>query len=151
VRLSAQDPAGGDHAGRVHRVRVALAGRRDAPEVRGLVRPRHGRRGGGVPMTAARGAGAGAASRLLRWFDRNRRDLPWRRQPSPYRTLVSEAMLQQTVVATVEPYFERFVSRFPDLRALAAAREDEVLALWSGLGYYARARNLHRTALAVVE
>ncbi len=87
---------------------------------------------------------------LLRWFDRHRRDLPWRRQPSPYRTLVSEFMLQQTVVATVEPYFERFVARFPDFAALAAAREDEVTALWSGLGYYARARNLRRAAIAVV-
>ena len=90
------------------------------------------------------------ASSLLRWFDRHRRDLPWRRQSSPYRTLVSEFMLQQTVVATVEPYFERFVARFPDFVALAAAREDEVTALWSGLGYYARARNLRRAAIAVV-
>ena len=87
---------------------------------------------------------------MLRWFDAHRRDLPWRRQPSPYRTLVSEFMLQQTVVATVEPYFERFVARFPDFAALAAAREDEVTALWSGLGYYARARNLRRAAIAVV-
>jgi len=91
-------------------------------------------------------APAGFARALLRWFDAHRRDLPWRRQPSPYRTLVSEFMLQQTVVATVEPYFERFVARFPDFAALAAAREDEVTALWSGLGYYARARNLHRLA-----
>jgi A/G-specific adenine glycosylase len=88
---------------------------------------------------------------LLRWFDRHRRDLPWRRRPSAYRTLVSELMLQQTVVATVVPYFERFVARFPDLRALAAASEEEVLALWSGLGYYARGRNLRRAAIAVVE
>jgi A/G-specific adenine glycosylase len=87
---------------------------------------------------------------LLRWFDAHQRDLPWRRQPSPYRTLVSEFMLQQTVVATVLPYFERFVARFPDFAALAAAREDDVTALWSGLGYYARARNLRRAALAVV-
>jgi A/G-specific adenine glycosylase len=79
-----------------------------------------------------------------------RRDLPWRRVRSPYRTLVSEFMLQQTVVATVLPYFERFVARFPDVRALAAARQDDVLAMWSGLGYYARARNLHRAATAVV-
>jgi A/G-specific adenine glycosylase len=93
---------------------------------------------------------AGFARALLRWFDAHRRDLPWRRHPSPYRTLVSEFMLQQTVVATVEPYFERFVARFPELAALAAAREDEVTALWSGLGYYARARNLRRAAIAVV-
>ncbi|HXI60150.1 MAG TPA: A/G-specific adenine glycosylase [Polyangia bacterium] len=87
---------------------------------------------------------------LLAWYDRVRRDLPWRRVRSPYRTLVSEFMLQQTVVATVLPYFDRFVARFPDVRALAAARQDDVLALWSGLGYYARARNLHRAAVAVV-
>jgi len=90
------------------------------------------------------------AAPLLHWFDRHRRDLPWRRQASPYRTLVSELMLQQTVVATVVPYFERFVARFPDFAALAAAPEDQVTALWSGLGYYARARNLRRAAIAVV-
>lgn len=88
---------------------------------------------------------------LLRWYDGARRDLPWRRDPSPYKTLVSEFMLQQTVVATVEPYFERFLARFPDVATLAAAAEDEVTALWSGLGYYARARNLHKAARAVVE
>ena len=88
---------------------------------------------------------------LLQWYDAGKRDLPWRREASAYRTLVSELMLQQTVVATVVPYFERFVRRFPDLRALAAASEEDVLALWSGLGYYARARNLHRTARRVVE
>jgi A/G-specific adenine glycosylase len=90
------------------------------------------------------------AGPLLRWFDRHRRDLPWRRSPSPYRTLVSELMLQQTVVATVEPYFQRFTARFPDLASLAAASEEEVIALWSGLGYYARARNLRRAAMTVV-
>ncbi|MES1205202.1 MAG: A/G-specific adenine glycosylase [Pseudomonadota bacterium] len=88
---------------------------------------------------------------LLAWYDRRRRDLPWRREASPYRTLVSEFMLQQTVVATAIPYFERFVARLPDVRALAAASEDDVLALWSGLGYYTRARNLHRAACTVVE
>ncbi|HVU51151.1 MAG TPA: A/G-specific adenine glycosylase [Polyangia bacterium] len=93
----------------------------------------------------------GLARPLLAWYDRARRDLPWRRAPSPYKTLVSEFMLQQTVVATVEPYFERFLARFPDVAALAAASEDEVTAAWSGLGYYARARNLHRAARAVVE
>jgi A/G-specific adenine glycosylase len=94
----------------------------------------------------------GLARPLLRWFDREQRDLPWRRDPSPYKTLVSELMLQQTVVATVEPYFVRFLARFPTLAALAAASEDEVTALWSGLGYYARARNLRRAAaLAVAE
>jgi A/G-specific adenine glycosylase len=88
---------------------------------------------------------------LLAWYDRARRDLPWRRAPSPWKTLVSELMLQQTVVATVRPFFERFVARFPDARALAGAAEDEVMALWSGLGYYRRARHLHRAARAIVE
>jgi len=87
---------------------------------------------------------------LLGWYDRSKRDLPWRRAPSPYRTLVSEFMLQQTVVATVEPYFARFIARFPDVAALAAATDDDVTALWSGLGYYARARNLRRAAAAIV-
>ncbi len=86
------------------------------------------------------------AGALLRWYDRDRRDMPWRREVSPYRTLVSETMLQQTVVATVIPYFDRFVARFPDFAALASASEDDVLASWSGLGYYRRARNLHRAA-----
>ncbi len=90
------------------------------------------------------------ARALLRWYDRSKRDLPWRRDPSPYKTLVSEFMLQQTVVATVEPYFTRFLARFPDVGALAAASDDDVTALWSGLGYYARARNLRRAAAAIV-
>jgi len=93
----------------------------------------------------------GFARALLRWYDRERRDLPWRRHPGAYGTLVSEFMLQQTVVATVIPYFQRFLARFPDFAALARAPEEEVLSLWSGLGYYARARNLHRAARAVVE
>ena len=93
----------------------------------------------------------GFAAALLAHHDRARRDLPWRRQRSAYRTLVSELMLQQTVVATVIPYFDRFVARFPDLAALAAASEEEVLTLWSGLGYYSRGRNLHRAARAVME
>ena len=90
------------------------------------------------------------ARKLLRWYDGAKRDLPWRRAPSPYKTLVSELMLQQTTVATVVPYFQRFLTRFPTLAALAAARDEEVTALWSGLGYYARARNLHRAAVEVV-
>ena len=88
------------------------------------------------------------ATVLLRWYDATKRDLPWRRSPSPYKTLVSELMLQQTAVATVIPYFERFLGRFPTLASLAAAGEEEVTALWSGLGYYARARNLRRAAVA---
>src|SRR5207249_10566965 len=84
--------------------------------------------------------------RLLRWFDRHRRDLPWRRDRDPYRIWVSEVMLQQTTVAAVVPYFERFLGAFPTLPDLAAAPEQEVLRLWEGLGYYRRARDLHRAA-----
>ena len=91
---------------------------------------------------------------LLAWYDRHRRDLPWRSPPGeradPYRVWLSEIMLQQTTVATVGPYFDRFVARWPDIHALAAAALDEVLHLWQGLGYYARARNLHACARAVV-
>jgi len=92
------------------------------------------------------------APSLLRWFDTDgRKDLPWQRDPTPYRVWVSEIMLQQTQVATVTGYFARFMGRFPDIRSLASARLDEVLHLWSGLGYYARARNLRRAAQAVVQ
>jgi A/G-specific adenine glycosylase len=87
------------------------------------------------------------ASRLLEWFTvHGRHDLPWQRRDDAYSVWVSEIMLQQTQVATVIPYFERFMSRFPDVAALAAAPLDDVLAHWAGLGYYARARHLHRTA-----
>ncbi len=87
------------------------------------------------------------AGRLLRWWDRHgRKDLPWQRRPSPYRVWVSEIMLQQTQVATVVPYYMRFMKRFPSLKRLAEAPLDEVLACWSGLGYYARGRNLQRAA-----
>ena len=90
---------------------------------------------------------AWVADRLLAWFERHgRRNLPWRTRTTPYRVWVSEVMLQQTQVATVIPYFERFLERFPDIESLAAADRDEVLHLWTGLGYYARARNLHRAA-----
>jgi A/G-specific adenine glycosylase len=91
-----------------------------------------------------------SAQAVLAWYDRERRDLPWRRKPNAYRTLVSELMLQQTVVATVVPYFERFLARFPSIEALAAADEDQVLAMWSGLGYYRRARHLQEAARIVV-
>lgn len=87
------------------------------------------------------------SGRLLDWHEREgRHDLPWQLNPSPYRVWVSEIMLQQTQVVTVKAYFERFMKYFPDLSLLAAAPQDEVLALWSGLGYYARARNLHAAA-----
>jgi A/G-specific adenine glycosylase len=83
---------------------------------------------------------------LLAWYRRHRRDLPWRRDQDPYRVWVSEVMLQQTTVKVVTPYYEAFLARFPTLFALADAREDDVVAAWSGLGYYHRARNLHRGA-----
>jgi A/G-specific adenine glycosylase len=90
---------------------------------------------------------ASIASRLVAWHaGRGRHDLPWQRDRSAYRVWVSEIMLQQTQVSTVIPYFERFMRRFPDVRSLADASADEVLHLWTGLGYYARARNLHRAA-----
>ena len=90
------------------------------------------------------------APRLLDWHSRaGRHDLPWQQQRTAYRVWVSEIMLQQTQVATVIPYFERFTARFPDVRALADAPIDEVLHLWTGLGYYARARNLHRAAQVI--
>lgn len=87
------------------------------------------------------------ARALLEWYDvHGRKDLPWQRDRTPYRVWVSEIMLQQTQVATVIPYFERFMERFPDIAALATAQRDDVLGLWSGLGYYSRARNLHAAA-----
>ena len=87
---------------------------------------------------------------LLRWYDANRRDLPWRRTDDPYAIWISEAMLQQTRVETVIPYWERFLDRFPDVGALAGAELDDVYAVWTGLGYYSRARNLKRAAESVV-
>jgi len=87
-----------------------------------------------------------AARELLAWYDRHRRDLPWRRTPDPYRVWLSEIMLQQTRVEVVIPYFERFLERFPSVEDLAAAPLEEVLARWSGLGYYRRARQLHAAA-----
>ena len=92
------------------------------------------------------------AERLLAWFDHaGRHDLPWQHPRSPYRVWLSEIMLQQTRVATVIPYFERFTAALPDLPALASAPQEQVLALWSGLGYYARARNLHAAAKLCME
>jgi len=87
---------------------------------------------------------------LLAWYTANRRDLPWRRHPNPYRTWVSEIMLQQTRVAAVLEHFRLFLEAFPDITALASEPEEKVLALWSGLGYYRRARMLHRAAQVVV-
>jgi A/G-specific adenine glycosylase len=89
------------------------------------------------------------ASKLLAWYRANLRDLPWRATRDPYRIWVSEIMLQQTRAEAVIPYYEKFLQRFPTAAALAGARQDEVLAIWAGLGYYTRARNLHRAAAQV--
>jgi len=94
---------------------------------------------------------AAARAALLAWYDRIARDLPWRRTRDPYAIWVSEVMLQQTRVDTVVPYFERFLTRFPTMQALAEATEDEVLSMWSGLGYYRRARFLRRGVAEALE
>ncbi|MDH3832334.1 MAG: A/G-specific adenine glycosylase, partial [Gammaproteobacteria bacterium] len=92
------------------------------------------------------------SARVLDWFDNHgRKDLPWQQNPTPYRVWVSEIMLQQTQVQTVIPYYQRFMQSFPSLEVLAAAEIDQVLHHWSGLGYYARARNLHRAAQQLCE
>ena len=91
----------------------------------------------------------GIAEALLPWYDLNARDLPWRRDVTPYRVWVSEIMLQQTRIEAARGYFERFMAALPDVASLAAAEEDRVLKLWEGLGYYSRARNLHRAAKRV--
>ena len=91
---------------------------------------------------------------LLDWYDRERRDLPWRPRrghPDPYKVWLSEIMLQQTTVAAVIPFYERFLARWPSVEALAAASLDQVLAAWAGLGYYSRARNLHKCAQIVAK
>ncbi len=98
-------------------------------------------------------AGQDTAGSLLHWYDRERRDLPWRapagRRPDPYAVWLSEIMLQQTTVAAVIPFYQRFLARWPTVETLAAAKLDDVLAAWAGLGYYSRARNLHACARIV--
>src|SRR5579863_9136384 len=89
--------------------------------------------------------------KLLQWYEKHKRDLPWRKTQDPYRIWISEIMLQQTRVAAVIPYYERFLARFPDVRALASAPEQHLLAAWAGLGYYGRARNLQKAAKNIVE
>ena len=124
-------------------------GTRSTPKGRAVAARARRRRAGEEPAGDAPDTGT-FAPRLVAWFDREgRHDLPWQRDRTPYRVWVSEIMLQQTQVATAIPYFERFVARFADVAALAAAPLDEVLHHWSGLGYYARARNLHRAARQV--
>lgn len=91
------------------------------------------------------------AKKILHWYDRHQRDLPWRRTKDPYAIWVSEIMLQQTQVQTVIPYYRRFLDHFPTVRSLAAASLDEVLALWENLGYYSRARHLHAAAIEIVK
>jgi A/G-specific adenine glycosylase len=91
------------------------------------------------------------ASPLLAWYSRNKRILPWRDDPDPYKVWVSEIMLQQTRVETVIPYFKRWIRRFPSIRRLAQASQQDVLSKWEGLGYYSRARNLHQAAQIVME
>ena len=104
----------------------------------------------GVPAGRYNPGVADIVERLLRWFEENGRDLPWRHTRDPYLIWVSEIMLQQTRVETVIPYYERWVERFPTLSKLANADLEEVLRLWEGLGYYRRAHNLHRTAKLVL-
>lgn len=121
-----------------------------------FVKPPPSNRTAETPTTAnsdrLRLAGDRLAPALLSWFDTSgRKHLPWQQHTTSYRVWVSEIMLQQTQVTTVIPYYERFMARFPDMHALAAAPIDEVLHLWTGLGYYARARNLHRTAQLIVD
>ena len=88
---------------------------------------------------------------LINWFAENRRDLPWRQQPTPYEVWLSEVILQQTRVNQGRDYYLRFIERWPTVNDLAAATEEEVLKMWQGLGYYSRARNLHQCAQQVVE
>src|SRR5215470_11779566 len=117
------------------------------PRTSSVTRPRAGgeRKRRALPANALR-----FRRRLLAWYARHQRPLPWRRTRDPYAILVSEVMLQQTQVARVEGYWTRFLTRYPTVGDLAAASADAVERSWSGLGYYARARNLHATARAVV-
>ncbi|HJW82382.1 MAG TPA: hypothetical protein VJ396_09080, partial [Acidiferrobacterales bacterium] len=122
-----------------------------APTINGYFSRRRYWRSGlcaGLPSSDARVL----RRRLLAWYDRHgRKDLPWQHSRDPYRIWVSEIMLQQTQVRTVIPYYERFLKRFPDVQTLARARLDSVLHHWTGLGYYARARNLKRAAETIVK
>jgi len=102
-------------------------------------------------VSARAAALAKARVALLPWYRAHRRDLPWRRTRDPYAIWISEAMLQQTRVETVIPYYERFLQRFPDVATLARASVEDVYAAWAGLGYYSRARNLHRAALTILQ
>lgn len=110
------------------------------------------RRGSGSCKTMTQKKAFDFSAAVLEWFDSHgRKHLPWQKNTTPYRVWISEIMLQQTQVATVIPYYERFMTQFPDVQSLAAAPTDDVLHLWTGLGYYARARNLHKAAQQLVE
>lgn len=119
------------------------------PATAGRGPARRGRDAGAAPSASD----SWAAALLLQWYDRSRRDLPWRAGPGvladPYRVWLSEMMLQQTTVKAVVPYYHRFLERFPTVAALAAAPEEEVLKAWAGLGYYSRAKNLHAAAVLI--
>jgi A/G-specific adenine glycosylase len=103
-----------------------------------------------IPQRATTGLSAAVVRSLVRWYTRHKRDLPWRQTRDPYAVWISEIFLQQTQVETVRPYFLRFMSAFPTVKALAAAPIDDVLKAWEGCGYYARARHLHRAAQEIV-
>ncbi len=92
-----------------------------------------------------------AVEPLLKWYEKNKRELPWRSQATPYRVWVSEIMLQQTRVEAVKPYFARFMEALPDIQALAQCPQDRLLKLWEGLGYYNRVRNMQEAARTVME
>jgi A/G-specific adenine glycosylase len=133
---------------------AAKKARRKPPPERG--RSNATRSDGGPSLATSKGRdGVPRSATLLAWYDRHRRSLPWRarkgERADPYRVWLSEVMLQQTTVRAVAPYYARFLARWPDVHALAAAPLDEVLKAWAGLGYYARARNLHACARAVAE
>lgn len=116
-----------------------------------MARPKHAKRRPAAHGPRTSPSAGALADRLIPWFRHQARDLPWRRTRDPYGIWVSEIMLQQTQVKTVIPYWERWMRRFPDVAALASALEDVVLKHWEGLGYYSRARNLHRAARVIVE
>src|SRR5467141_2885705 len=116
-----------------------------------MPRRKHPARAVGRARRGIAGAPQIFARRLLAWYDEHKRDLPWREDRDPYRVWLSEIMLQQTRVAAVLEHYRRFLKKFPDVRRLAAARQASVLAAWSGLGYYRRARMLHAAAKVVVK
>ena len=89
--------------------------------------------------------------KLVKWFSANQREMPWRQFPSSYHTLISEYMAQQTQISTVIPYFEKWVKKYPGISDVANANEESILKSWEGLGYYSRARNLHKTAKIITE